>query len=107
MSLRQFGFMDEDFLKDAFDPMARRSLMIELQAYRKRSMTGFYATFIVGILYGLIALVSANPPLLLGTAVMLVSAMMLLALSLHADAKYKLVKVVETMEQGRNRGVGS
>jgi len=28
MSLRQFGFMDEDFLKDAFDLLTRRSLMI-------------------------------------------------------------------------------
>jgi hypothetical protein len=109
MSLRQFGFKqdDERFFNNAFNPLTRRSLMMELHAYRKKSMTGFYITLIVGILYGLIGLVSAKPPHLLGSAVFLFWAMMFLAFSLHADAKYKLVKVVETMEQGRNGEVGS
>ena len=105
MPLRQFTFKhdDEHFFKGAFDPQTRRSLMIELQAYRKRSMTGFYVTFIVGILCGLMGLVSAKPHLLLLIAVNLFLAMMLLAFSLHADAKYKLVKAVETMEKGNRK----
>jgi hypothetical protein len=103
MFLRQYTFQydDDRFFKGAFDPVARSSLMIELQAHRKRSMTGFYVAFIVGILYGLAGLISPKPPHLLGSAFFLFWAMMLLVFSFHADAKYKLLKAVETMEQGQ------
>ena len=107
MSLRQFGFMDEDFLKDAFDPMALRSLMIELLSDRKRAISGFYSMFIFGVLFSLMALVTPKPPVLGLMVCSLYLSLMFLALSLHADAKYKLVMVVETMEQGRNGEVGS
>jgi len=50
-------------------------------------------------------LVSAEPVPFLVIAVNLFSAMMLLAFSLHADAKYRLVKVVETMGKGNRKEV--
>ena len=100
MSLRQFGFKkdDESFLRDTFDPSTRRSLMIQLSGIRNRTTIGFYFMFTGGVLYGFIGLVSAKPPLL-GMGIVLFLTMMFLAFSLHADAKYKLVSVVERLEQ--------
>jgi hypothetical protein len=108
MSLRQFGFQkdDEHFFKDAFDPLTRGSLMIELLRIRKRRMIDYYVMFTFGTLSGLMGLVSAKPYLLLGTAVWLFLSLMFLAFSLHADAKYKLVKAVEAIEDGRNGEAG-
>ena len=101
MFLRQFGFMDEDFLKGAFDPLTRRSLMIELEAYRRRTMIGFCIMSVVGFLNVLLTL-ATGATAFVAIVLLFFSAAMFLGLTLHADAKYKLVKVVETMEKGRN-----
>lgn len=100
MYVRRFGFEDEDFLKGAFDPLMRRTLMIELLSLRKRTMIGFYAMLFVGVLLGLRALVTPEPARLGLMVCALFVALMCLAHSFHSDAKYKLVKVVETMGKG-------
>jgi hypothetical protein len=105
ISLRQFGFKDEDFLKDAFDPLTRRSLMIELLSIRKGGMSGFYGMFIGGVLFGLMALVTPKPTVLGLMVCSLFVALMCLANSLHADVKYKLVSVLARLSEGESRNV--
>ena len=106
MSLRQFGFKkdDEHFLKDAFDPLTRRSLMIELLSIRKRTMIGFWFMFSLGILYGLVSMVNGKSALM-GIIVVFFLSAMFLGLTLHADVKYKLVRVLARLSEGESENV--
>ena len=105
MFLSQFGFKkdDEQFFDDLCNPDLRRFLVSRLDTSRRRYVIAWYIHAAVGLLCWILAGVRAPMPVW-PSILWFFIALVFLGFSLHADAKCKLAKAFDCLDE---RGHGS